>query len=259
VKEALRAMEGGGQVRLDLRGEVARLTLDNPARRNAMSGQMLADLGDAVESLEAWQGAALILKGSGGWFCAGADLDMVAAHLSPEDGLAMCRYMQDILGRLRDLKCISVALVEGAALGGGAELLTACDFRIVDQEARIQFLQVRLGLSTGWGGGLRLVALVGRQKALRILGGAESLDAEAARDLGLADEVCAAGTGEAALQTFLAPYLEASPSALRAMKTAIVAGSALDPEALAAEAAAFGEVWGGTAHREALAHRRPRK
>lgn len=253
-------MGGGGRVCLDLEGLVARLTLDNPAKRNAMSGQMLADLGDAVEDLEAWKGAGLVLKGAGGWFCAGADLDMVAAHLSsPEDGLAMCRYMQDVLGRLRDLPCVSVALVEGAALGGGAELLTACDFRIMDEGSRVRFVQVRMGLSTGWGGGLRLVGLVGRRKALRILGGAEVLDAEAARAVGLADEVCAAGTGEAAVTTFLAPYLQGSPDALRAMKAAIVAGDSLGAKALAAEATAFGEVWGGPAHLEAMASRRSRE
>ena len=218
-------MGGGGRVCLDLEGPVARLTLDNPAKRNAMSGQMLADLGDAVEDLEAWKGAGLVLKGAGGWFCAGADLDMVAAHLSsPEDGLA-----------------------------------TACDFRIMDEGSRVQFVQVRMGLSTGWGGGLRLVGLVGRRKALRILGGAEVLDAEAARAVGLADEVCAAGTGEAAVTTFLAPYLQGSPDALRAMKAAIVAGDSLGAKALAAEATAFGEVWGGPAHLEAMASRRSRE
>ena len=84
-----------------------------------------------------------------------------------------------------------MAVVEGGAIGGGAELATACDFRIMHNTAKIHFKHILLGLTPGWGGGARLTRIVGRQVALRMMAGAVPVQAEEARRIGLADVVVA--------------------------------------------------------------------
>ena len=101
----------------------------------------------------------------------------------------MCGYMQDATSRLFNLPLVSVAAIAGHALGGGAELATACDFRIMKQAAKIGFVQVRLNLTTGWGGGTRLVKLIGRTKALSLLTSGRVLDAETALKIGFVDAI----------------------------------------------------------------------
>eukprot|EP00953_Heterococcus_sp_UTEX-ZZ885_P007817 4701-Heterococcus_DN1.PRE.1 len=104
-------------------------------------------------------------------FCAGADLNLAREHLTtsecymsfahtPQDGRQMCNLMTDTLNRLRALPMVSVAVVTGAAVGGGAELTTACDYRVLSSDAKIQFVQVKMGVSVGWGGGARLCKLI---------------------------------------------------------------------------------------------------
>ena len=81
----------------------------------------------------------------------------------------MIELMQHNLARLQSLPLITVAYVEGMALGGGAELMTACDYRLARENAKIGFVQVRIGITTVWGGGARLVQLIGYNKALNLL------------------------------------------------------------------------------------------
>ncbi|XP_017489597.1 PREDICTED: ethylmalonyl-CoA decarboxylase-like [Rhagoletis zephyria] len=81
----------------------------------------------------------------------------------------MITLMQDNLARLQALPLITVAYIEGMALGGGAELVTACDYRLSRENAIIGFVQVRIGITTVWGGGARLVQLIGYPKALNLI------------------------------------------------------------------------------------------
>ncbi|CAM9417367.1 unnamed protein product [Laminaria digitata] len=103
-KDRLRPL-GPGRVGLSLDNDsgLATLVLDNHERRNALSGRMMVQLSDAVDSLEKWErGVALILHGAGGNFCAGADLSLAREHLvTGTDGRLMCALMTDTLSRLR--------------------------------------------------------------------------------------------------------------------------------------------------------------
>lgn len=104
-------------------GEIAVISLLNPERKNALTGNMMVKLAEAVDELEQWQnGKALVLRGSEGSFCSGADLSVVKAINTPEEGNLMCAFMQRTLTRLGKLPLVSVAAVEGRALGGGAEV-----------------------------------------------------------------------------------------------------------------------------------------
>ncbi len=243
----LRALGGGGVVRLDLQAPVALLTLDHPERSNALSGTMLAGLAEAVDRLEAWEdGIGLILRGAGlRCFCAGADLGLVGAGLdTPELAEGMAELMHELTARLRGLPLISVAAIEGAAVGGGAELCTATDFRVMSSEAHIRFVHARLGLSPGWGGGGRLVEIVGRQGALRLLAGARRVNAWQAQDLGLVDRICPPGEAESTARQLLNRYERLPRPSVRAAK-ALVAR----PED---ELAIFLDLWGGEEMRAAI-------
>jgi enoyl-CoA hydratase/carnithine racemase len=236
-----------GFVRLTTDGPVAMLTIDNPGAANALTLGMMDDLGAAVVSLREFDGSCLILASTPPAFCAGGHLDDVQASLTtPEAGATMCGAMTAILDGLLDLPLVSVCAIDGTAIGGGAELVTACDHRVGTARARVQFVQARLGVAAGWGGAGRLVRLLGRSRALRLLSTGEAVAADAAFDLGLLDQLVPADA-TAAARAFLAPVLANPVAAVRAVK-AQVTGS--DP------VAAFASVWAGPAHRAALASRR---
>ncbi|GMF59500.1 unnamed protein product [Phytophthora fragariaefolia] len=190
------------------------LEIHNPSARNALSGKMMAQLADIVALLEEpnvhRELNAVVLRGTDGWFCAGADLRVARQELnSSEAGAAMGALMVDTLTRFRRLPLVSIAVIEGGAFGGGAELATACDFRVVESNAVIQFVQARMGVVPGWGGGARLYKIVGRQHALRLLCTAEKLLPERALQLQLVDEVFAAPSQEAtdaAIRMFVEPF-----------------------------------------------------
>ncbi|GMF16125.1 unnamed protein product [Phytophthora lilii] len=194
--------------------KTAVLEIHNPSARNALSGKMMAQLADIVSLLEDPEVHrklnAVVLRGTGGWFCAGADLRVARQELnSREAGAAMGALMVDTLTRFRRLPLVSIAAIEGGAFGGGAELATACDFRIIENDAVIQFVQSRMGVVPGWGGGARLYKIVGRQNALRLLCTAEKISSQHALRLNLADEVFNATTetaSSAAISSFVGPF-----------------------------------------------------
>ncbi len=234
-------------IRLERTGPVATLVLDNPASRNALTGAMIEQLEEHLDVLQGWnEGLGLVLRGQGTRaFCAGADLGFVRAHRhDPETGERMCRRMQEVTERLRRLPMVSVAAIEGGAWGGGAELSTCTDFRVVGSSACIHFVHARLGLSPGWGGGTRLVGLVGRRRALRLLAGSEPANAQQALAWGLVDEVAQDGCTERAARALLQPFLELRPASVRAAKTLIAAADELPArEALLRERRLFTELW----------------
>ncbi|XP_012516309.1 PREDICTED: ethylmalonyl-CoA decarboxylase isoform X1 [Propithecus coquereli] len=130
VKKTLQQFPGGS---IDLQKKdngIGILTLNNPSKLNAFSGVMMLQLLERVIELENWtEGKGLIVRGAKNTFSSGSDLNAVKALGTPEDGIALCMFMQNTLTRFMRLPLISVALVQGWALGGGAEFTTACDFR----------------------------------------------------------------------------------------------------------------------------------
>ena len=244
---------GRGHLTLELDGELSRILLDNPEAHNAFGIQMMLDLAEAVSTLRSWEGRAVLLcSAKPGMFCSGGDLLALRKLMTPERGQRMAMAMGSTLDHLLALPLVSVAVVEGVAMGGGAELATACDFRVMSRRARIQFVQARLGVAAGWGGAGRLVRHIGPRQALRLLTTAAPLDAEAALALGLADAVFDGRARPAALE-FLAPMMRMPVAAIAALKEQVTAGwPPRAPGAVGAEAAAFARVWGGPEHLSAL-------
>ncbi|KDO21151.1 hypothetical protein SPRG_12932 [Saprolegnia parasitica CBS 223.65] len=233
------------------------LEISNATARNAFSGKMMAEFADAISELEAQSPSlsSVVLRGADGHFCSGADIRVAKAHLSSLDGGSlMSRVMTSSLTRLRNLPLISVALIEGAAIGGGAELSTACDFRLFGLDAKVQFVHANMGICPAWGGAARLVKLVGRQQALRLLARTEAISADRALAMGFADDVATDEMDmDATARAFLAPMAAKHPHVVRSLKRVV---SNADDIALSkmldAEHAVFQELWGGPANLEAL-------
>ncbi|HJN73269.1 MAG TPA: enoyl-CoA hydratase/isomerase family protein [Myxococcota bacterium] len=245
MREKLRQLGGGGKVRLDWTGPIASVVLDNPKARNALTPTMFAELGDAVDELEDSEGVGLVLRGAGDLaFCAGADLAFVqAARANPETAAAMCGYMHDLTRRLRALPLVSVAAIEGGAWGGGAELATATDLRVMSRTARVHFVHARLGLAPGWGGGVRLPQFVGRAGAISLLCASEPADGQRALEMGLVDRLAPPGGTVGAAESILAPMTAWSKDSVRACKRMVAASDQELDAAYAAAAQAFCDLW----------------
>ncbi|KAM9797982.1 ethylmalonyl-CoA decarboxylase [Neosynchiropus ocellatus] len=263
IREKLSAFPGGSIDLLKQESGVAVLTVNNPSRMNAFSGGMMVELEEKVSQLEGWaEGKGLIVQGAAGTFCSGSDLNAVRAISDPQDGMKMCMFMQNVLTRLLRLPLISVALVEGRALGGGAELVTACDFRLMAPGSVIQFVHKHMGLVPGWGGAARLVHIVGSQNSLKLLGGALKIDPDFGLQIKLADGVLEEGETSPLRQaeSWLGRYTRGPAAVSQAVKQVVVSGRELPlADALRTEKDVFGTVWGGPANLEALARKSKHK
>ncbi|NXU84571.1 ECHD1 decarboxylase, partial [Xiphorhynchus elegans] len=260
VKKRLQQFPGGS---INLSKEdngIAILTLNNPKLMNAFTGTMMIELQERVTELENWKdGKGLIVYGAGNTFCSGSDLNTAKEIANAEDGMNMCMFMQDTLTRLTRLPLISVALIQGKAFGGGAEFTTACDFRLMTPESEIRFVHKHMGLAPGWGGGARLVRILGSKVALQVLSGSVHMDPEKALHLGFSEQTLSSSDEARALeetQAWLSQYTEGPTSVIRALKSVVVAGRdhPLDA-ALRTEKDIFGTVWGGPDNLQALARR----
>ncbi|WP_027930239.1 enoyl-CoA hydratase/isomerase family protein [Amycolatopsis thermoflava] len=132
-----------------------------------------------------------------GFFAAGADIK----HMSAIDAKSFTEYgdrLRGVLDRLASADRISIAAVDGLALGGGLELAMACTLRVGSSAAKFGLPEVKLGLIPGAGGTQRLPRLVGRGRALDIMLTARQVPAEEAHEIGLIDRLVAAGTAEKA-------------------------------------------------------------
>ncbi len=171
--------------------QTAILRLNRPTVHNSINAEMMQQLEKRIDEIEADSSTrCIVLTGAGsGTFCAGGDLRYFATLTTREDCLAMSKRMQAILNRLWLGKRVVIAAVNGQALGGGCEILTACHLRIAARSARFAFRQAPNGIITGWGGGRRLIRLLGKSQALRLLLSGEYIDAEEALRIGFVTQV----------------------------------------------------------------------
>ncbi len=164
-----------------------RLVLDDPLRANALSPPLVAALQSSLQRAFDAGARAIVLDSSSERFCAGADLSDVDAQ-SEEALRERFSALEDLLETLRRAPLLTLALVRGAALGAGADLVAACDYRIGTARARLAFPGSRFGVVLGT---RHLAAVVGRQQAREILVEGKMLDAQSALGCGLLSELCA--------------------------------------------------------------------
>ena len=173
---------GHGLVGVTTADGVTTITLDDPARRNALSLELNAELIAAVEDAEAdGETRALVVTGAGSAFCAGADLTQLGE--AREDGLRL--IYQGFL-RVARSALPTIAAVNGPAVGAGMNLALACDVRIAAESARFDTRFVDLGIHPGGGHTWMLRRIAGPQAAAAMLLMGERLDGPAAERVGLA-------------------------------------------------------------------------
>jgi methylglutaconyl-CoA hydratase len=209
------------------------LTLNRPAKRNALDADLIAALTDAFETLRGAEHVRVVfLAGEGAVFCAGGDLEWMRAGLdlsesdNRDDALTLGRMLQG----LYELPQLTVALVHGAAYGGGAGLACACDAAVATADTKLCFSEVRLGLIPATISPY-VVEAIGPRAARRLFATAEVFDAEAAHRLGLVTEIVAdAPALAAAAHRIAAAQRQNAPAAVADAKAevAAVAGRPID-------------------------------
>lgn len=241
------------------------VAINRADKRNALSRPALAALRAAFAERACDESIKVaVLTGAGQRsFAAGGDLHDLATVRAVEDAEDMSRQARAALEAIRAFPVPVVAALNGDALGGGAELAVACDLRVAAAHAKIGFVQGRLAITTAWGGGIDLHALVGPSRALALLARSDLLTAQEAQVQGLVDAVAQPDEDLfAVLERMLAPMLRQARQVLvafKALNRAVRTGAARD-ELERIETHYFARAWAHEDHwaaADAILARRP--
>ena len=165
------------------------LQLNRPESRNAISESLMDELANAVSHAgEPDPGTVLVLRGSGGWFASGGDLREFETFDGPRAG-QMLERMRAVLNAVEEFSGPTVAVLDGPAIGGGAELALAFDLRVASSPAWLRYPEAHLGVTTGWQGAERLRRLVGYSHAADLLLTGRKVSSTEALGMGLVNRV----------------------------------------------------------------------
>src|SRR5215469_12068435 len=195
--------------------QITVVTLNRPERRNALTIELLAELQAAIKiASEQPQQRVLILRGAGAAFCTGLDLKEAADHTKAH---ATAEMVAKTLITLSQVPLVTIAAVHGAAVSGGAGIMSACDFVVAAARTKIGYPEVRRGLVAG----LVMTFLrrqVGERNMREMLFSGELIDAARAREIGLVNRIVSAGDVMSEAQKFAASVLQGAPGALAQTK-----------------------------------------
>jgi len=207
------------QLEKDHRG-VATLWLNRPDKNNAFNAATIAELIRALDQVsDDAEVRLLVLRGRGRHFCGGADLAWMqeAVKLDYQGNLADAQQLAELLNNLHLLKKPTLAVVQGAAFGGGVGLVACCDMALGSEQAQFCLSEVRIGLIPATIGPF-VTKAIGQRAATRYALTAERFDGARARELGLLDECYATEELEEKVEAWVANLLNNSPAALVACK-----------------------------------------
>lgn len=205
------------RVLVEIAGGIGSVTLNRPEKLNAFDRAMCDELLEALRLLSGSEAVRVItITGAGRAFCAGADLSVLGS-----DGPALVAAGKDVAVALRAAPQPVLAVVNGPAAGGGANLALACDYRLASDQASIGQVFHKLGLVPDWGGTFFLPRLVGTSKALELVWSARMVPAAEARDLGLFDRVVPHAELGKESRALAALWAAQSPDAVRRAKQAL--------------------------------------
>ncbi|MGH3665110.1 MAG: enoyl-CoA hydratase/isomerase family protein, partial [Egibacteraceae bacterium] len=157
-------------VSIHRKGRLAWVILDRPARRNVLDRQTLEHLAVGARELAADATvAAILLRGEGGHFSAGADIDALAAFASPDEARVYAAAGQDACAALEHAPVPVIAAIRGSCVGGGLELALSCDFRFAAPDATFGQVELGIGSVAAWGGIRRLPRVVGVAAAKQLV------------------------------------------------------------------------------------------
>ncbi|GGE22724.1 2,3-dehydroadipyl-CoA hydratase [Marinithermofilum abyssi] len=236
-------------------GAAGWIQFNRPLVRNAVNRQMMQEL---EEQIRLWEQddrvKVLVLTGNARGFVSGGDLDELHQHSTAEEVYPFMRRMGQVLHCLHQLEKPTVAAVQGAAVGGGCEIAASCDFRLASENARFAFVQSRMGITSGWGGGSRLLSQMDRGIALRWLLTGDWISAREAWEAGWVHQLVPDDSFTAHVQRFADNLCHASLGVITnyvRLVRASVQGAAL--ESLAEmEARSCSQLWETEEHRQAV-------
>jgi len=230
----------GEVVEVVRQGDVAVVALNRPDARNAIDDALREAFAEALDEIAADPGVkALVLTGRGSAFCAGGDVKAMGNRLAADpdrvaiDGWRRQRRTAGFVQRLRELDRVTIAAVNGPAMGLGMDLALACDFIVAAPEARFGAAFVTRGLIPDGGGMYFLPRRVGMQRAKDLLYSGRVVEADEALRIGLADQLALAGRAVEEALSLAGRYTGGSTAAIALMKSILSRSFESDPEQIA--------------------------
>jgi methylglutaconyl-CoA hydratase len=199
------------------------LTLNRPTVHNAMNEQLIAELSEALHTIQSTTDYHVcVLQSRGETFCAGADLHWMqrSIHFSKEENKQDSALLAQVLQQLHDLPIPTVAVVQGNTFGGGLGIIAACDMVIAADHAKFCFSETKLGLIPAIISPY-IISAIGERAALRLFLTAESFSPWDAKQMGLIHEIVPKEDLQISAEKMIAGLLRNGPAALRACKDLI--------------------------------------
>jgi len=217
---------------LDIGGHLATLTLNRPDKRNAISTAMIAELQSALDEIEMSRARVGILTGSGKAFCAGMDLEMLAAigQQSPTENQEDSRRMAKMFRRIWSFSKPLIAVVNGAALAGGCGIATLCDFTLAAPEAKFGYTEVKIGFLPAIVS-VFLSRQIGEKRTRDLLLTGRILEPAEAKEIGLINEIVPADKLMERAKELADILIAASPGSVTRAKRLLTSAAAAGVDA----------------------------
>lgn len=246
-----------GRIRIERAGARWDVILDRPKRRNAFGGRMREDLAAAfLDAAKCWpEVRVVVLRGEGGPFCAGGDVEALDRMREAGDSEALRQLLQLGANAIRAVRAFPgpvVAFADGPAMGAGLALFSACPVRVATERATFGMAFVRIGLHPDWGGAALVAEAVGASRAQewalsgRVVGAAE------AERAALVHHCVAAQDAEAALSSIVEPLIAGAPLAQKEIRRTFRGADTTLEAAFAREQEAQAALFGSADLREGL-------
>ena len=249
----------GEAVHLEIEADgPATITLDQPDRRNALSAEISAGISEALDEIEDSDARCVLVQGSGGSFSAGGDIERMVEGIEndvPADERVrrLERSTNALIGRVVEFPIPTIALVDGPAVGAGANLAIACDVQLASENAVFGFVFRQVGLSIDAGTSYLLPRVVGENVAKELVLTGDIIDADRAAEIGLVNHVYGAEEFDERVDEFVEKVVSGPPIALRHANRLVGEGLNKSLEqALTDEATAQGIVFDTADHVEGV-------
>ncbi|MDN7244283.1 enoyl-CoA hydratase/isomerase family protein [Planococcus shenhongbingii] len=238
--------------KIEMKDQIMTFTIDRPEIRNAINDEVMVGLEELIKKVHNSNPRVVIITATGSRaFCSGGDLSVFHELKTEEQAYPMLKRMSEVLYSIKTLPVPVVALVNGAAVGGGCEIATACDYRLVWEHAKCGFIQGTLAMTSGWGGATYLFETLQHDRALKMLSDANALSAEQLFEMGWATKVV---KDQADIDEFFQTMKKIRPEVHRAYKEVAIRKWRLNglKDRVEAEVRRCAELWAKDAHHEAV-------
>lgn len=244
----------GGKMsyKIELAEGILTFTIDRPDIRNAINADVMEGLETLITEVHTLKPRFVIITASGTQaFCSGGDLSVFHELKTEEQAYPMLKRMSEVLYGIKTLPVPVIALVNGAAVGGGCEIATACDYRLVREHAKCGFIQGTLAITSGWGGGTYLLDMLRHDHALKMLCDAKPYTADELLENGWATKII---KEDGDVADFIRSMRKILPEVHQAYKEIAIRKwqSTNLKERVEAEVSRCAKLWAEDAHHEAV-------